>query len=191
MTETYTAFEKHDLLIQGPLEDVVRKVRLKSKSDPGAPILVFSDSTGKQMDFDLSGTERDVLRRLQVYRAPAASEATAPAGPGRPRLGVVAREVSLLPQHWEWLSTQPGGASAALRRLVEIARKGASGRDLVRQAQDRTYKVMSAIAGNLPQYEEALRALYAKDRRKFGERLADWPRSLREHLKALAAPAFE
>ncbi len=115
--QLFTAFDGYRLLAQGPLDDVVRQVKRATESSNTVEILVFSDLTGKQMDFDLTGSEKEVLRRLHIYRSPDVEPVAS--GPGRPRLGVMAREVSLLPRHWEWLSTQSGGASATLRRLVE------------------------------------------------------------------------
>jgi len=186
--QSYSAFEGHKLLAQGPLEKVVLRVKKKIKDDHAARVLVFSDSTGKQMDFDLSGSESDVLGRLKVYVS--ADEAAPSTGPGRPKLGVVSREVSLLPRHWEWLSTQSGGASATLRRLVDDARKTTSGRDGIKQAQERAYKFMAALAGDLPHYEEVLRALYRKDKKTFETQMAAWPRDVREHTTRLAKGVF-
>lgn len=187
---TYTAFENSRRLIQGPLEDVVLEVRRRSRENKEASILVFNDASGTTMDFDLSGSERDVLKRLQIFVTPAAETAPAPTGPGRPRLGVVAREVSLLPRHWEWLATQPGGASATIRRLVEDARKTGTGASAIKASQDRTYRFLAALAGNLPNYEEALRALYKRDESGFREHMKGWPTDLKSHALDLAAEAF-
>lgn len=188
--QTYTAFEGHRILIQGRLDEVALRVKHRTKTDPSAAILIFSDLTGKEMDFDLRGSDKEILSRLLMYLTPKGEISAPPVGPGRPKLGVVAREVSLLPQHWEWLSTQSGGASATLRRLVEDAKKSASGKDLIKQAQERAYKFMSAMAGNLPYYEESLRALFAKDKKKFKECVVDWPKDVRQHALSLAAPVF-
>jgi hypothetical protein len=185
---SYTAFEGPKLVATGSLEDVALKVRRRLKAHPSAPILVFSDSTGKQMDLDLRGAESEVIQRLQVFVG--AGGPGAAAGPGRPKLGVVAREVSLLPRHWEWLATQSGGASAAIRRLVEEARKDPSARELTKAAQERAHKFMTAIAGDLPEYEEALRSLYAKDKDEFKKRIRDWPADIRAHAEKLAQPAW-
>src|SRR5262249_23245255 len=135
---------------------------------------------------------KETLQRLSIYRSTEESTSTPP-GPGRPKLGVVAREVSLLPRHWEWLSTQSGGASATLRRLVEESMKGlaTSTRERIRLAQERTHKFMTAIAGDLPHFEEALRTLYAKDKKKLKEHLVSWPADIRAHVLLLSAPVFE
>ena len=135
-----------------------------------ASILVFDGRTSAPIDLDFRGSVDDVLARLPA--TPPASRRIgaappAPRGPGRPKLGVVAREITLLPRHWDWLAQQPGGASVAIRRLVEQARRAGDDRDRPRQAQEAAYRFMSAMAGNKPHYEEAIRALFAADRRPF------------------------
>jgi len=187
-TQTYTAFIGHRLLAQGDLVKVALKVKRKLKDDAQASILIFSDLTGKQMDFDLRGTEKEVEDRLQKFVAGEPDNSNQ--GRGRPKLGVVAREVSLLPRHWEWLSTQTGGASATIRLLIDDARKKTSGRDVIKQSLERTHAFMTSIGGDLPGYEEALRALYAKDEGKFHKQLLHWPTHVKEHAHKLAAAAF-
>jgi hypothetical protein len=102
----------------------------------------------------------------------------------------VAREVTLLPRHWEWLAQQPGGASAALRRLVEDARRTHAGRDSWRQAKERAYRFMSAIAGGFAGFEDASRALFAQDADAFARCIAAWPPDVQAHLAWLARDAF-
>jgi hypothetical protein len=92
----------------------------------------------------------------------------------------------LLPRHWDWLATQPGGASVALRKLVEEARRTGGDRDRSRAARDAAYHFMSAMAGNLPGFEEASRALFADDRRRFAGLIAGWPDDVRDHAVKLA-----
>jgi uncharacterized protein len=199
---TCTAFEGVRRIASGPLRDVAAAVKrahdAASGKPDGEPILVFDDATSRPVEFDLRGGVEDVLARLANDRA-AGSDATAapdqdsePAvrGRGRPKLGVVAREVTLLPRHWEWLNTQPGGASVVLRKLVDAARLAGTGNERVRLAQEATYRFMTAMAGNLPDYEEATRALYANDRAGFEQRIAGWPGDIREHAAKLAAAAF-
>lgn len=189
--QTYTAFEGHKQFAHGPLDEVVLKVKHKLKSAPETSVLVFSDETGKQMDFDLSGSDKDVLSRLKVYFSSGdKTSETAFAAPGRPKLGVVSREVSLLPRHWEWLSTQSGGASATIRRLIEEARKQPSGKEVIKQAQERTYKFLQSLAGDLPGYEEALRALFSKNKKEFDARIENWPRDIKKYAGKLAQPVF-
>jgi uncharacterized protein len=185
--QTYSAFDGDKLISQGALDEVALKVRKQLQEAPTSAILIFSDTTGKQMDFDLRGSAKDVLQRLKVFREDNAAESF---GPGRPKLGVVSREISLLPRHWEWLSTQSGGASATLRRLVDEARKQSTGKEQVKQAQERAYKFMAAIAGNLPNFEEALRALFAKNKKMFETQVENWPRDIRKHAGKLAEAAF-
>ncbi|MBS1984610.1 MAG: DUF2239 family protein [Bdellovibrionales bacterium] len=184
---TYTAFEGTKLLHRGTLDEVVLWVKSKMpRTGHGHDLLIFSDVTGTVIDFNFQGTEKDVLRRLQMFTSEVSSSVNT--GPGRPKLGVISREVSLLPRHWEWLATQSGGASAVLRKLVEEAKiKSVSS---AKQAQERCYKFMSVLAGDLPGYEEALRALYRKDKAKFTSQIAEWPRDVKEHAIYLSRPAF-
>ena len=136
------------------------------------------------MDVSLRGIEEDVAERARL-----AAERSA-RGRGRPKLGVVAKEVTLLPRHWAWLAAQRGSASATLRRLVDEARRTHEGRDRVRKAQDSAYRFMSVKLGNAPGYEEALRALYAGERERFEAEAEAWPVDLREYCIGLAADAF-
>lgn len=188
----FTAFDGLELLHQGALDEVVLVVRRRQKARSDHRVLVFSDDSGKQMDFDLSGSEKAVLDRLQVYLpgGQAVEAESTGNGPGRPKLGVVSREVSLLPRHWQWLSTQPGGASATLRRLVDEGRKRTQNQESTKQIQERTYRVMAAMAGDLVGYEDALRALYRRDEALFESLLSKWPKDLRRYLAQLAKGAF-
>ena len=104
---------------------------------------------------------------------------------------MVAREVTLLPRHWDWLGTQPGGASVALRKLVEEARRVNADKDRLRQSQEAAYRFMSPMAGHLPGFEEATRALFAPDAARFHALIAPWPNDVREHTTTLAAQVFE
>ncbi len=156
------------------------------------PIIIFDDAIGRPIDLDLRGTERDVLARLPQPAEDSlipADEMSAPEprGRGRPRLGVVAREVTLLPRHWEWLAAQSGGASVALRKLVDEARRANGDRDRSRAARDAAYHFMSAMAGDLPGFEEASRALFADDQRQFAALIAGWPGDIRDHIVKLAS----
>lgn len=192
------AFEGSRCLAHGPLREVARLAKAAYDARPLARILVFNAQTSETIEIDWRGSVEQVVNRLPALAddqaaasEPRQSEPATPAGPGRPRLGVVAREVTLLPRHWEWLSTQPGGASVALRKLVEQARRAASSADRIRQAQDATYRFMSVMAGCLEGFEEAARALFAADRERFETLIAAWPADLGAHLRELAAPAFE
>jgi hypothetical protein len=186
MTKNFTAFEGQRRLISGPITEVA--LAIKGATRPAAgPIVIFSDTSGRSIDLDLRGSDAEVLARLSAISPVVAEEApNEPRGRGRPKLGVVAREVTLLPRHWEWLSAQPGGASVALRKLVEEARKANGDRDRHRAARDAAYHFMSAMAGNLENFEEASRALFADDRRRFTSLIAPWPADIRDHVVKLA-----
>jgi hypothetical protein len=183
---TFTAFEGQRHLISGPIAEVVLAVK-RVEQRASEPTVIFSDATGRPIDFDLRGSDAEILARLPATASPALEEApTEPRGRGRPKLGVVAREVTLLPRHWEWLNTQPGGASVALRKLVEAARHANGDKDRSRAARDAAYHFMSAMAGDLPRFEEASRALFADDRRRFTTLIAAWPDDIRDHIVRLA-----
>ncbi len=167
----------------GSYDEVARSLAALDLSAGG--LLVFDDATGAQVDHPWPPG---------LHTTPAeagTSPGTVAAAPqvGRPRMGVVAREVTLLPRHWEWLSQQPGGASAALRRLVEEARRTHATRDGERQARERAYRFMSAIAGGFEGFEEASRALFAHDAEAFALRIAAWPPDVQAHLAWLARDA--
>jgi uncharacterized protein len=174
----YTAFDGHRRLASGPLPEVALAVKNAVENGANGSVFIYDDATGRVIDADTRGTAEEVVARLQPI-----AELR---GRGRPKLGVVAREVTLLPRHWDWLNTQPGGASVALRKLVEQARRTSGDKDRKRAAQEAAYHFMSAIAGNLPQFEEAARALFADDRRRFGELVAKWPEDVRDHAIKLA-----
>jgi hypothetical protein len=189
MTTHYTAFAGDSRIITGALPEVALAVK-RMTDDPAAPAVIFDDSTGRTVDLDLRGSDDEIVARLsRPATADAAAEGPATRrGRGRPKLGVVAREVTLLPRHWEWLNAQPGGASVALRKLVEEARRTRGDQDRRRQARDAAYHFMSAMGGDLPGFEEASRALFAGDRR-FADLILSWPRDIREHAIRLASGA--
>jgi uncharacterized protein len=179
--KTYTAFVGTNLLASGTRDEVLAVLKSHFDRDRGYLILTFEDQTGRQVDFDLRGTLADVLARYRPAKR---------AGPGRPKLGVVAREVSLLPRHWEWLEQQPSGASAAIRVLVDEARKRDPSGQQARSAIVAAGRFLSAIAGNLPGYEEASRALYARKRKQFDDLIREWPGDIRRHARRLVRGAF-
>jgi hypothetical protein len=191
-----TAFAGTRQIASGGLREVALKAQESDSRDQSALVLIFDDLTSNVIELDLRGTPASLLQRIAAMETSAspASEPTASEEsarrPGRPKLGVVAREVTLLPRHWEWLASQPGGASVALRKLVEEARRTNQGRDRRRLAQEATYRFISAMAGNEPGFEEAARALFAGNERRFAELVEPWPVDLRNHAKKLAAAAF-
>jgi len=181
----FTAFIGQRRLASGPLADVALAIRKNAGPLAQQPILIFDDQSGRSIDIDLRGTDEEILARLPPSTPATESPVPEPRGRGRPKLGVVAREVTLLPRHWDWLASQPGGASVALRKLVEEARRANGDRDRHRAARDAAYHFMSAIAGNFKGFEEASRALFADDRRRFGELIATWPHDIRDHIVRL------
>jgi uncharacterized protein len=149
---------------------------------------VFDDATGERLDLDLRPEAEAAAAAVATDAA--AGAATAPRAVGRPRLGVVAREVTLLPRHWEWLNRQPGGASVALRKLVDESRRANEGQDTVRVAREAAYRFMTEIAGDLAGFEEATRALFAGDKSRFETRVDAWPVDVKDHLAQLAAASW-
>jgi hypothetical protein len=181
-----TAFEGHRRIATGSPEDVAQAVRRAMDEGSVQSPLILDDATGYPLEFDLRGSVDEVLARLR----PAAEIAT-PRGPGRPKLGVVAREVTLLPRHWDWLGRQPGGASVTLRRLVEEARRAGSAKEQARQASEAADRTMRTLAGDLPGFEEASRAFWRGERATFDQLTADWPTDVRQHLLQLAHRAWD
>jgi uncharacterized protein len=196
-----TAFAEFRQLASGPLIDVVLAAKEVIDRDPLTAALVFDDVTGRALEFDLRGTRADLVARLSQQRAPigrpAAAEppaatdpavvgAAEPRGRGRPRMGVVGREITLLPRQWEWLAAQPGGASVVIRKLVDEAKRTGGAVQKSRAAQEAAYRFMSAVAGDLPGYEEATRALFAGNRARFETQVSQWPESVRAYAARLA-----
>lgn len=177
-SNTITAFSGFRRIAGGTKSEVLAQLRQRPDA---TSVLLFDDSTGAQLDLD--------LREEAVPAKPEAHD-EAPRTVGRPKLGVVAREVTLLPRHWDWLGRQPGGASVALRRLVDDARRVHADRDTVRAAREATYRFMTAIAGDLPGFEEATRALFAGEREHFDALLAPWPEDITAHLQKLSAAGW-
>ncbi|MCP4617935.1 MAG: DUF2239 family protein [Bradyrhizobium sp.] len=187
MIQRFTAFEGQRRLVSGTLAEVALAVKRAGQAP--SPIIIFSDASGRSLDLDLRGSDEEIIARLPGTAPPPPepdTAATEPRGRGRPKLGVVAREVTLLPRHWEWLNAQPGGASVALRKLVDEARRASGDRDRLRAARDAAYHFMSTMAGNLAHFEEASRALFADDNRRFAGLIADWPADIRDHIVKLA-----
>jgi len=168
---------------EGPLAEVLPQILAPARADGPQPV-VFGLADGRVVDLDLRGGVEDVLARLEPPPAPAKR------GPGRPKLGVTAREVTLLPRHWDWLSAQPGGASVALRKLVEAQMKAGEGPERARRAKEATYRFITAMAGDRPGYEEATRMLFAGDWTAFDAAVAAWPEGVRETARAMAAGAW-
>jgi hypothetical protein len=189
----FIAFEGDRAIASGNLHEVVSAAKETLDRRKQASILIFDGMTGGPVDIDFRGTVEAVLARLpKTPIAPVVDDTapSAPRGPGRPKLGVVAREVTLLPRHWEWLNAQRGGASVALRKLVDEARRTGEEGTRIRQAQEAAYRFMSAMAGDKPKYEEAIRALFAGDAARFEKLIVEWPVDVRRHSSRLAETAF-
>lgn len=178
MTAACTAFANDRRIAWGSPRKVARAVKVAV--DAGESVLVFDDADARPVEFDLRGDVDAVLARLAPADEPKR-------GPGRPKLGVTAREVTLLPRHWDWLASQPGGASVALRKLVEATMREAEGPDRVRKAREASYRFMTAIAGDRAGYEAAVRALFAGDAAGLDAATAEWPVDIREMAIRLAA----
>lgn len=204
LSQSCCAFAGHRLLSAGPLVEVAMAVWNALRDGEQEAILVFDDATGRVVDLDLRGTKTEIIERLsrppQTFAgrhrprpsdsAPSTEErAPESKGRGRPKLGVISREVTLLPKHWEWLADQPGGASAVLRRLVDEARRNGGSQQRRRAAKEATYQFMLGIAGDFPGYEEATRALFADDHTTLERCIAAWPEDIRAHVLRLATPA--
>lgn len=197
-TRPCTAFVGTERIARGEPQVVALACKTLMEAGDDRIILIFDDETAQPVEMDFRGSADDVLQRFACDGSPDGSSAgigapgheAAPRGPGRPKLGVVGREVTLLPRHWEWLNAQPGGASVALRKLVEQARRANEGKDRVRRSQEVAFRFMSAIVGNEPGFEEATRALFAGDKQRFDEHSEPWPLDLRDYARWLAAEAF-
>ena len=190
------AFDGAKLIAEGELMYVAAKTRRMMDRGSDAAVLIFNAATSEPVDVDFRGTVDDVLGRIPAATETAEPEPETPRGlnqrgPGRPKLGVVAREVTLLPRHWEWLNRQRGGASVALRKLVDDARHANEGKDRARAAQEAAYRFMSVMAGDREGFEEAARALFAHDAARFDGIVAKWPKDIRAHTHKLAAACLQ
>lgn len=194
-TINYIAFSGHRRIVHGAPDEVATMVKLTLEQDPRQTILVFNDQTSEQIDLDLHGSLAEVLARYQPLSTPKNAQTESdqqktPRAPGRPKLGVIAREITLFPRHWEWLAAQPGGASVTLRKLVERELRGAMDKDRLRELCDAAYRFMQAIAGDLPDFDEASRALFAMDKSRFCALIKDWPVDIRTHIEYLTQRLF-
>jgi hypothetical protein len=196
-TPSYTTFNGHKRIASGTLQVNALAVKRALASRVPSLLLTFCDQTGQVVDIDIRGGDAKMLARLppeghQLHGNESAlidsEESREPRGRGRPKLGVVAREVTLLPRHWDWLATQPGGASVTLRKMVEEARRANVDRDRKRQASECAYHFMSAMAGDMAGFEEASRALFANDAAKFRQQTEAWPPDVRDYVRYLAYP---
>jgi uncharacterized protein len=190
-----TAFAGQARIATGRLVDVATATKRIVDGGELAPILIFDNATSQPVEIDFRGTAEEVLRRLssrfpgivEVRPGELAEAVESPRRAGRPKLGVVGREVTLLPRHWDWLGTQPGGASVALRKLIDKARKDSESKDLERKNQELVYRFIHAMAGNLTDFDEVSRALFAGNREVFNALTESWPGDVRDHARWLMA----
>jgi hypothetical protein len=185
---TFTAFLGHRRLASGDIRTVAT---VAADAHQQGALLIFDDATGRPVELDIRGGADQAVAEYQARAGRLDDARPRRPGRGRPRLGVVAREVTLLPRHWEWLGRQPGGASAALRRLVEEASRSGAAADRAREAQEALYRVMSTLAGNAPGFEEASRALFAHDDVRFDGIVHGWPADVAAYVGQLARAARE
>jgi len=186
---SWTVFQGTKRIAAGALADAVLAAKAAIDGGSTEAVMVLDDLTAERVEVDFHHDIDLILARLPKP-APAEPALDAPRGRGRPKMGVVAREVTLLPRHWEWLSRQPGGASVALRKLVEEARHTHRHRDRIRQSQEAAYRFMSIMAGDRPGFEEATRALFAGNHTRFDALTGGWPTDIRDHAQRLATDAF-
>lgn len=170
-TPLYSAFSGSRLLATGPLP-VVLAAAYPFRDNSPSPLLIFSHTDGHQADFNWQGTLEEVIAR--------ASPAAVRTGPGRPKLGVVSTEVTLLPRHWDWLNSQPARASGTIRRLVDQAMAREAGNEKRRREVLGT--ILWALAGNEPGFEEASRALYSGNIERLKTLVSAWSGSLGEFV---------
>jgi hypothetical protein len=179
-SETYAAFAGVRQIAAGTRRDVLPVLKRRFDEHDSELVLVFDVETGRQIDFDLRGSLDEVLEREAPER---------PKGPGRPKLGVTSKEVTLFPRHWEWLEEQPSGVSAALRRLVERAMKDQPGKEQARRTRAALSRFLTSMAGDRPNYEEATRALFAGDTARFKALVQRWPKDIRAYAMQQARQA--
>ena len=185
----------------------ILEVALASKTlldqDGNAPLLILEYLSSEVIELDLRGSAAQVTERLGSYplgqgkhdshtiEMSETAQSEQARGRGRPKLGVMAREVTLLPRHWQWLAEQPGGASVTLRKLVEHARNAGAKQDLLRTAQESAYRFMAAVAGDFPGFEKASRALFAPEPARFTRLVSQWPNDVGTHALTLASYVFD
>jgi hypothetical protein len=184
-TITLSVFDGYQRIYQGDLQGLIQNIK---PQDPNVTLLIFNDLTGKILDINFNVPAEQIYDSIiQTYPELAPKPKTR----GRPKLGVIAKEITLLPRHWEWLAEQRGGASATLRRLIDQARKATLEESQKRKMHERTYQFLHAIAGDLPNYEECLRALFANNLMTFRKYLSDWPADIQAYAEQLITQLHE
>ncbi|MEM9624071.1 MAG: DUF2239 family protein [Pseudomonadota bacterium] len=177
----YCAFSGKQLLGTGPLAELVTACQAHAQD---SLVNIYDLETGRVVDIDWRGDSEQLSAWLQQQYPDRLAPRETKRGRGRPRLGVVSKEVTLLPRHWEWLASQPGGASVSLRRLIEEARVDKTAQR--RLVQDAIYRFATALAGDEPGFEEAMRALYADDSAGFDQHTNQWSADVQAQTRRLA-----
>lgn len=178
---TYTAFVGNTRLITDSLLNVA--LAIKNQQHDSAPILIFEDQTGKQIDVNITGSESDIQQRY--------AELETVKKVGRPKLGVISREITLQQKHWDWLDLQNSSASAVIRKLIDQELNNAQSESNIMMTKQTTDRFMSAMLGNMPNYEEATRALYQGNKEGFLELIQDYPNDLKEYLNLRTVNIFK
>tara|TARA_B100001013_G_scaffold338302_1_gene259147 strand:+ start:260 stop:835 length:576 start_codon:yes stop_codon:yes gene_type:complete len=168
MSSTYIAIHNKSLIAQGELPAVIREAQ---RQFPEAEPCLYKLDNGKRVDIDWRGDAEEVIKRLPAALVPPAEKR------GRPKLGVISKEVTLLPEHWEWLSVQRGGASTTLRRLIDSAMSSMTPAQERRIKQDQLYSMMRVFEDEAG-FEAASRALYRLDEAAFSQAIGNWPEAL-------------
>ncbi len=176
-SERYSSFIGDRHLFTGDLKGMLSQTHAYISRHGEEGLLIFDNFSGRQIDYNF----RVSLEELLGKELPP----TPKKGPGRPRLGVVCGEISLLPRHWDWLQRQRQSASATIRRLIEAAMKEASPEEKTREAIDAAGKFLWTMAGNLSDFEEASRALYAQKWHILDAITAAWPEDIAKHLNMM------
>lgn len=203
LTSRLTIFQGPQRLLQADRLTVLRYLQNHDELHPTGshtPLWVFDDLSGLRLDLNwraelpaaplLPNTPGTALEDTAAALLESPSRSRSTRAVGRPKLGVVSREVTLLPRHWDWLNRQPGGASAALRRLIDDARNAHAQQDSQRAATEATYQFMQAMAGDLPGFDEACRALFAHKQSAFLLQTQAWPDDVQAYLHQLSRPIW-
>lgn len=174
----YTAFRGDTRIITDSLFNVALALQKQSEMN----VLVFNDQTGQQIDLDLSGSEDDLKQRY--------TEVEYVKKVGRPKLGVISREITLQQKHWNWLDQQSSSASAVIRKLIDKELNDPSSESNIMLAKQAIDHFMLAMLGNMPNYEEATRALYQGNKSHFLALIHNYPKDLKVYLELKAQTAF-
>lgn len=181
----YVVFQGTRLIARGNMLETALAVYNAYKDKTSAPVVALDSVTSELAEPDLRGGEDGIRARYGVEADLHETKTR-----GRPKLGVTAREVTLLPRHWEWLESNHSGASAKLRELVETAMRASAGKDRQSHAVESLERFTNALAGDLPNAEEVSRAFYKGRMKDVIKLTADWPSDLLEHYIKLVERAL-